>query len=108
MSEEFGDDAGVVEIAALNEAADALLDGTPLPPSARLLIANLLRAEAVLLAELQPFTDLISLAIKQPGDAGARLRLARNEETGDMKMLGDNTSNAVRVARAVLNARGKK
>jgi hypothetical protein len=87
---------------ALTSAAEILRSGGVVPAESLDLLADMLRAEAILLTSIEPFADLISVGIEQAGGGKAALRLAKNEATGELKFFGDNIPNALRLAKAII------
>lgn len=91
------------DVETLDAAAQALREGCPLNDGHRELLADILRAEAIIRAEMEPFVDLLNVVVKLGGGDAAFIRLAKHEETGEIKLLGDNTNNSVRLARAIIH-----
>ena len=95
---------GTADADAFDRAAEILRNGGELPEGIRPLLADLLRAESVMFREMQNVVDLLNVTITQAGGGSAAIRFAKDESTGDVKLVNDNTNNAIRIARAVLNA----
>lgn len=94
---------GQAEVNALNAAAELLREGADLPEDTRTLLADLLRAEAAMFELLEPLIDLMNVAIESEGGPRAVIRVMK-DDSGNMRLLNDNTNNAVRLAGAILNA----
>lgn len=94
---------GQADANALRAAADVLRAGGTLPENTRALLSDLLRAEAAMFETMQPLVELVSAVITQESGGQASIRIMR-DDVGNVRLLNDNTSNALRVASAVLNA----
>lgn len=100
-------EVGQAERNALRAGAAILRSGAEIPEHARHLLADLLESESAVMGEIVNFAELFGATIKQASGGQARLQVLRNEETGDVKFLGNNSSNAVRFAKALLNHQAK-
>ena len=87
---------------ALEAAASAIRHGAPLNDGHRELLAQALDAEAALLELFEPFVELINAGIEQAGGGHAALKLVRDPDTNEIRLWGDNTPNAIRLARAII------
>ena len=94
---------GRAEVNALNAAAKILRNGGDLPANVRQLLADLLRAEAAMFETLEPLIDLMNIAIESEGGSRAVIRVMK-DDTGNVRLLNDNTNNAIRLAGAILNS----
>lgn len=93
----------MTDLGLLNEAASLLRNGYELTDVQRLMLADILEGEADLRTSFEPFVDSINIAIHQSGGGEAELRLLRHEDTGEIQLMGDNSTNSVRLARDILN-----
>ncbi len=88
---------------ALNAAAKILRNDGELPANVRQLLADLLRAEAAMFETLEPLIDLMNVVIESEGGSRAVIRIMK-DDAGNVRLLNDNTNNAVRLAGAILNS----
>lgn len=94
---------GQAEVNALNAAADMLRIHGELPGNTHALLADLLRAEAAMFETLEPLIDLMNVAIESESGSRAIIRVMK-DGAGNIRLLNDNTNNAVRLAGAILNS----
>ncbi len=94
---------GRAEVNALNAAAKILRNDGELPANVRQLLADLLRAEAAMFETLEPLIDLMNVVIESEGGSRAVIRIMK-DDAGNVRLLNDNTNNAVRLAGAILNS----
>lgn len=88
----------------LNDAATALYQGASLPNGTAELVASILRAEAWFIDAMPALTELFAAAMEQVNGGKSTIAIARTED-GDIRVHGDNTTNALNLARLILNNR---
>lgn len=84
----------------LRRAAAHLRSGAPIPPNIAPMLADLLDGEAAFIDGLEPFVNLLNVGFELEGGGKAYLKLDRTE-AGELRVWGDSTGNAVRLARMV-------
>lgn len=67
-------------------------------------VADWLRTEAVLQDEMEPFTELINMAVEQQTGTKGYLRFGR-EDDGDVRFVADTNEAATAVALAYLDSK---
>lgn len=87
----------------LDKAATDIRAGYQLSPEQSELLASILDAECALRESLEPFVELLNLSFEQAGGGSAALKLMRHDESGEIQVVADNTSNSVRLARSIID-----
>ena len=98
----------MTDLELLDSAAEKLRDGHELTQIQRLMLADILEGERQIRSTMEPFVDLLNYSVEQAGGGEAWLRLARHEDSGEIRLWADNTTNSVHLARDILNAKEAK